>query len=90
MHVAEVLNSLAEVYHDQEKYAEAEPLYWRAVEIIQENMGHDHPTVAKALRRLAHLYEEQENFSEADRLYRWGLGVSEKALRGRASGGGRT
>jgi cytochrome P450 len=69
--------------------AEAEPLYWRAVEIIQENMGHDHPTVAKALRRLAHLYEEQENFSEADRLYRWGLGVSEKALGCRASGGGR-
>jgi len=80
MHVAEILNSLADVYHEQGKFSEAEPLYWRAVEIIQENMGHEHPTVARALQRLATLYEEQENFDEADRLYRWGLGVSEKAL----------
>ncbi|QQR57906.1 MAG: tetratricopeptide repeat protein [Candidatus Melainabacteria bacterium] len=29
MHVAEVLNSLAEVYQDQGRYAEAEQHFWR-------------------------------------------------------------
>ena len=55
--VAAVLNNLAELYHDQGRYADAEPLYKRSLAIREKALGPDHPDVATSLNNLALLYE---------------------------------
>ena len=40
------LNNLARLYDDQGRYAEAEPLYKRALAIREKALGPDHPDVA--------------------------------------------
>ena len=40
----------------QGKYAEAEPLYQRALEIREKALGPEHPDVALSLNNLAMLY----------------------------------
>jgi tetratricopeptide (TPR) repeat protein len=59
------------LYYEQGKYAEAEPLYQRALKIDEKALGPDHPKVAaiaenlaRTLRKLgrdqeAKVYEEQ-------------------------------
>ena len=39
------LNNLASLYRDQGRYAEAEPLYKRALAIYEKALGPDHPDV---------------------------------------------
>ena len=41
--VAQSLNNLASLYESQGKYAEAEPLYQRAIAIFLEKLGENHP-----------------------------------------------
>ncbi|CAM9312832.1 unnamed protein product, partial [Laminaria digitata] len=43
----------------QGKYAEAEPLYLRAVEINEKTLGPDHSSTATLLTKLAELFEAQ-------------------------------
>ena len=43
--VAQSLNNLALLYYSQGKYAEAEPLYRRALEIFEKVLGHDHHNI---------------------------------------------
>ena len=40
------LNNLAELYHTQGKYAEAEPLSKRALVIYEQALGPEHPDTA--------------------------------------------
>ena len=40
------LNNLAALYDNQGRYAEAEPLYKRALAIQEKALGPDHPDVA--------------------------------------------
>jgi tetratricopeptide (TPR) repeat protein len=47
------LNNLAALYDAQGRYAEAEPLYRRAVAIAEKALGPDHPRVGTALNNLA-------------------------------------
>ena len=55
-YVAENLNHLAEQYRLQGRYAEAEPLYKRALSIREKALGPEHPQVATTLNNLAALY----------------------------------
>ena len=57
--VATKLNNLAVLYSTQGKYAEAEPLYQRALEIREAALGLEHPAVANSLYTLALLYQTQ-------------------------------
>jgi len=41
---AQSLNNLAELYRDQGKYAEAEPLYQQALAIYEQLLGPNHPS----------------------------------------------
>lgn len=41
--VAQSLNNLGILYANQRKHAEAEPLYKRALEILKETWGLEHP-----------------------------------------------
>ena len=60
------MNNLAELYRAQGKYAEAEPLYKRALGIREKALGPDHPDVATGLNNLAELYRVQGKYAEAE------------------------
>ena len=63
------LNNLAVLYRAQGKYAEAEPLYQRALAIYEQQLGQDHPDTASSLNNLAGLYKAQGKYAEAEPLY---------------------
>ena len=54
--MANSLNNLAGLYQAMGRYAEAEPLYRRSLEIREKQLGADHPDVATSLNNLAVLY----------------------------------
>ena len=74
------LNNLARLYQAQGKYAEAEPLYQRALANGEKVLGPEHPTVAASLNNLAELYTSQGEYSNATPLYRRSLAIREKTL----------
>ena len=47
----ESLNNLAELYRNQGRYAEAEPLYKRSLAIREKALGPDHPDVAHSAQQ---------------------------------------
>ena len=52
-----VLEDLAAVYHDLGRYAAAEPLYRRALELRRQRLGAEHPRTVELADRLVSLYE---------------------------------
>jgi len=74
------LNNLAELYRDQGKYAEAEPLYKRSLVIVVKVLGPEHQYAATNLNNLALLYQDQGKYVEAERLYKRSLAIRENAL----------
>ena len=74
------LNNLAALYADQGRYADAEPLYKRALAIREKALGPDHPDVATSLNNLAELYRDQGRYADAEPLYKRALAIYEKAL----------
>ena len=74
------LNNLAWLYRLQGKYAEAEPLYQRALGIYETALGPEHPYVATGLNKLALLYPTPGKYAEAEPLYQRSLAIREKAL----------
>ena len=63
---------------ERARYAEAEPLYRRALMIWEKHSGPDHAQVAHSLKGLANLYFEQGKYAEAESLYRRALSIWEK------------
>ncbi len=79
--LAVILSCLtAELYRDQGKYAEAEPLYRRALAIDEKALGPEHPDVGQSLNNLAEGYHSQGRYAEAEPLYKRALAIFEKAL----------
>ena len=74
------LSNQAEDHLKQRRYAEAEPLYKRALDIIEKAVGPNHPACIPMLNKLATLYREQGKYAEAEPLYRRALEIREKAL----------
>jgi tetratricopeptide (TPR) repeat protein len=74
------LNNLAEKYRLQKKYAEAEPLYKRSLEIRENKLGPEHPDVAQSLHNLAEIHRLQGKYAEAEPLFKRSLAIREKAL----------
>ena len=62
------LNNLAALYRAQGRYAEAEPLYKRALAIGEKTLGPEHPEVATSLKNLRLLYRAQGRDAEAEPL----------------------
>jgi tetratricopeptide (TPR) repeat protein len=62
------LKGLAEVYLAQRRYAEAEPLLMRALEIQEKALGPDHSQVATILLDYASLLRKQHRQREAATL----------------------
>ena len=64
----------------QGKYAEAEPLYVRALAISEQQLGADHPDTATSFHNLAGLYHTQGKYAEAEPLYQRALAIREQQL----------
>src|SRR5947207_12692806 len=67
-------------YNAQGKYAKAEPLYRRALEIYEQQLGPIHPYTAQSLNNLAYLYNAQGKYAEAEPLYRRAISIREQQL----------
>ena len=78
--LATSLNNLAALYHAQGKYAEAEPLYQRALAIRENALEPEHPDVATSLNNLAELYRAQGKYAESEPLHQRALAIREKAF----------
>jgi hypothetical protein len=68
--VAVDLNNLAQLLHDTNRLAKAEPLMRRALAIDEASLGPDHPTVATRLNNLAGLLRAANRLAEAEPLLR--------------------
>ena len=78
--VAGALNNLALLYSDQGRDIEAEPLYKRAIAIMEKIGGLDSGGAAAELNNLAALYQRQERYTEAEPLFNRALALREKSL----------
>ena len=77
---ARLLNQTASYLQERARYAEAEPLYQRALRINEQALGAEHPQVALNLNNLALLYKTQGKYAEAEPLYQRALAIFEEAL----------
>ncbi len=66
--LAKSLNNLARLHNAQGKYAEAEPLYKRALAIWEKALGDEHHLVAKALVNYAALLRKIGRTAEATKM----------------------
>ena len=66
--VANSLNNLAELYRAQGNYAQAEPLYQRALTIWEKALGPEHPQVATVLENYAALLHKLNRDAEAEKM----------------------
>jgi CHAT domain-containing protein/tetratricopeptide (TPR) repeat protein len=72
--------NLAALYRDQGRFADAEPLYKRSLEIREKTLGPDHPDIAASLNTLANLYQSQSRYDDAAPLYKRALAIYLKAF----------
>jgi tetratricopeptide (TPR) repeat protein len=78
--LAGAMNNLAQLYGDVGRDAEAEPLYMRALAIMEKTVGVDAVDIAPELNNLAALYQRQLRYAEAEPLFKRALTLSEKQL----------
>ena len=74
------LLGLGKVYMAQANYTQAQPLYQRAMSILEKALGPEHPAVATCLNQLAALYHAQGQYAKAEPLFRRAVAIHEKAL----------
>jgi tetratricopeptide (TPR) repeat protein len=77
--VAVSLQSLAVLYYHEGRYADAEPLYKRALAIREKAFGPDDPQIATSLNSLPAL-DSQGRYADAEPLLRRALAIREQAL----------
>jgi CHAT domain-containing protein/Tfp pilus assembly protein PilF len=78
--LATALNNLAQIQADQGHDDEAEPLYKRAIALMEKGGGLDSVEIAPVLNNLAALDQRQSRYAEAEPLFRRALAIREKAL----------
>lgn len=75
---ARALDNLATRYFRQGKYAEAEPLFKKALMTREDLLPPNDPAVISTLVNLGSLYEFQARFKEAEPLLKKALAIQEK------------
>ena len=79
--IATILNSLANVYLEEAKYEQAEPLLKRALAIQEKVLGHEHPDTANSLNHLAILYSgAQGKLDDTELLNKQSLTTREQVV----------
>ena len=77
---ATILNETALYHKARAAWAEAEPLFQRALTIREKALGPEHPDLAISLNDLAALYQDISRFAEAEPLFQRALTIREKIL----------
>ena len=77
---ARLFNELGLLFDAKARWAEAEPLYRRALAIAEASVGPDHPDVASCLNNLAALLYAMNRLGEAEPLMRRALVLDEASL----------
>lgn len=72
--VATALNNLATIYKQQERYAEAEQLYQRAIRI----RGSNYRDFTSSLSNLAEIHKQQKKYEQAEELFQQALDIREQ------------
>lgn len=75
-----LLYATASYLQDRARYAEAEPLYERALRILEQLLGPDHAQVASPLHGLASLYHQGGRYAETEPSYKRALRIWEQQL----------
>jgi len=75
---ARLLTQTGYYLYERSQYAEAEPLYQKAVEMYEQIMGPEHPNLARSLSLLATLYNARGKYIQAEPLYQRALKIQEK------------
>jgi tetratricopeptide (TPR) repeat protein len=65
---------------DQGRYADAEPLFKRALAITEKSLGPDHPDAGRLLNNVALLYQAQGRSADAEPLFKRAVAIAEKSL----------
>ncbi|ULK95209.1 CHAT domain-containing tetratricopeptide repeat protein [Bradyrhizobium sp. I71] len=74
------LNNLGQVHAGQGRDDLAEPVYKRAIALMEKSLGLDTGLIAPELNNLAALFQRQGRFAEAEPLFKRALAISEKSL----------
>jgi len=77
---AHLLNQVAFYLRDRGRYAQAEPLFVRALAIHEQQLGSEHPNTAQSLNNLALLYHDQGKYEQAEPLLVRALAIKEQHL----------
>ena len=75
-----LLNQYALHLKARADYAEAEPLYRRAIRVWEASLGPEHPHFATGLNNLAQLLKDTNRLAEAEPLMRRALAIDEQSL----------
>jgi tetratricopeptide (TPR) repeat protein len=75
-----LMGRMGMVYKKRAMYDEAEPLYERALRIVEKTLGHSHPKVGVFLNNIADLHRKRKNYQAAYPLYRKALTIIQNAL----------
>lgn len=78
-HTAQLLSQYALHLKSRAEFAAAEPLYRRALSIVQASLEPDHPSIVANLNNLAMLLQDINRMSEAEPLYRRAIELLVKA-----------
>jgi len=63
--IAWTVDGLANLYREQDKYVEAEPLYRRSLAIKEQTLAPDHPSIMDTLENYATLLQQIQRTEEA-------------------------
>ncbi len=80
LEAARLLSAAGSYLYYRGRYAEAEPLFKRALAIREQQLGIDHPDTAASLNNLALLYRAQGKYAEAEPLFKRALAIREQQL----------
>lgn len=76
--LAAALNNLAQILADQGHDDQAEPIYKRAIALMEKGTGLDSVEIAPVLNNLAALDQRQGRFSEAEPLFQRAIAIFQK------------
>ncbi|HET8845131.1 MAG TPA: FxSxx-COOH system tetratricopeptide repeat protein, partial [Ktedonobacteraceae bacterium] len=82
LQVATALLHLANLYHQNGKYNQAEPLYIRIKALRIERLGLKHTQTAQIINDLALLYLDQGKYQQAEPLFQQALAINRQVLSG--------
>jgi len=77
--VADSLNNLAEIERATGRFVAAEPLYRRALVILEAKFGNNHQSISTVMNNLAALYAQLRYYERAIPLYRSSLAIIEQS-----------